>query len=272
MPVGGFYPDVPVSQAVAVAMPKFDVVPIIQDRSGVYIGFATVTGVSTKHDSADTDNGRIYFNVLQAGAEYIVTLFSDPTYAAGSEIASGSGAIGELFSLAEENASGVTGRVRLDGVGSTANGIILPTFALDVDVFKSQGDAAAMPGYDPDYGLAIFHAAAMRRLLTSDLPSALPDLYRNSGLSAFVPLGAGAQLPDLSAIESPEAIRDAQANLVKSLSAQESEHLEEFADIADAARARFVTALAAFKAANAPKAEEKAATANTISMSYFIRG
>jgi hypothetical protein len=272
MPAGVFYPGVPFNPAAIVAMPKFDVVPIIQDRSGVFIGFATIAGLSTKHDSTDTDNGRIYFNVLQAGGEYVVTLFNDPTYLVGSEIASGSGTIGNLFQLAEENASGVTARIRLDGAGASANGIIIPTFALDVDVFKNQNDAAAMPGYDPDYGLAMFHAAAMRRIMTSDLPSALPDLYRNSGLSAFVPLGSAVTLPDLSTIESPEALRDAQANLVKSLSAQESEHLEAFAEMADAARARFVTALAAFKAANAPKAEEKAATANTISMGYFIRG
>jgi hypothetical protein len=127
---------------------------------------------------------------LQAGGEYVVTLFNDPTYLVGSEIASGSGTIGNLFQLAEENASGVTARIRLDGAGASANGIIIPTFALDVDVFKNQNDAAAMPGYDPDYGLAMFHAAAMRRIMTSDLPSALPDLYRNSGLSAFVPFGS----------------------------------------------------------------------------------
>lgn len=256
------------------AIPVFDVVPIIQRRDGIRIGIVTVAGVSTKHDSADTDNGRIYADTVNAGGgSWRLDLYSDFARSPGSLIARGTApAVGQYFALAEQNASGVTGRARLEGSGTaTYPAILLPTFAVDADVYRSPADAAAMPGYDPDYGLASFHAAAMRQILTSDLPSVAPDLYRGSTLSAFVPLDVAAELPDLQKVQSSESLRNAQADLVKALSTQESEHLDEWADVAAAARERYALALRTFGAANAPKAQDTKAAATGIRFGYFTR-
>ena len=256
------------------AIPVFDVVPIIQNRGGIRIGIVTVAGVSTKHDSGDTDNGRLYADTVNAGGgAWRVDLFSDYLRSPGSLVARGTAAaIGQYFALAEQNGSGVTGRMRLDGTGNaTFPAIIIVSFAVDADVYKSAGDAAAMPGYDEDYGLASFHAAAMRQILTSDLPSVAPDLFRGSTLSAFVPLDTAAELPDLQKVQSPESLRNAQADLVKALSTQESEHLDEWADVAAAARERYALALRTFGAANAPKAADTKAAATGIRFGSFTR-
>lgn len=257
------------------AIPVFDVVPIIQNRNGIRIGIVTVAGVSTKHDSAHTDNGRMYADTVNAGGgAWRLDLFSDFARSPGSLIARGTApAVGQYFALDEQNGSGVTGRARLDGSGNaTYPAVVIPTFAVDADVYKNPDHAAAMPGYDETYGLALFHAAAMRQILTSDLPSVSPDLYRGSTISAFVPMDVAAELPDLQRVQSSESLRAAQADLVKALSTQESEHLQEWEDVAALARERYAAALRTFAAANAPKAAEVKAAATGISFGTFIRG
>jgi hypothetical protein len=258
-----------------VAFPIFDVVPIIQSRDGIRIGVVTVAGVSTAHNSSHTDNGKMYADIVAVGGgSYRLDLWSDYARGGGSLVARGTApAVGQYFAIAEQNASGITGRARLDGEGApVASPIVVVSFAVDADLFKEQNDAASLPGYDTTFGLAAFHAAAMRRLLTSDLPSAVPELFRGKKLAAFTPLALGTEFPDLSQIQNPESLRDAQANLVKSLSAQEAEHLEEFRELAELARERFAAAIGAFRSANAPAVEAVATANNAISFGTWRRG
>lgn len=255
------------------ALPIFDIVPIIQSRDGIRIGIVTVAGVSTSHSSTNTDAGRLYFDIVRIIDGYRLDLFSDYARSDGSLVVTGEvGDVGQFFALDAANGSGVTGRARLEGGGDPASGIAIVSFATDVDILKSQGDTARFPGYDPTYGLAAFHSAAMRQILTSDLPAALPQLYRNSNLSAFAPMAQGSELPDLSRIQNAEALRAAQANLVKALSAQEAEHTQEFSDIAAAARARYVEALKTLTEANTAATEVATEVAAAIQFGSFVRG
>jgi hypothetical protein len=255
--------------------PIFDTIPIIQNRSGIRLAFLTIAGVSTKHASTDTDNGKLYSTIVDnGGGGYTVSLYSDFALLGGSlKMQGGPASLGQLIDLLPQNASGMTGRARLDGNGTISNPqIAIVSMATDADVFRNARRAEAMPGFDATYGLASFHAAAMRQILTSDLPSVMPQAYRNQRLAAFVPLSPGAELPDLTVIESVESLRDAQAMLVKAMSAREADHLEEFADMADRAMRDLRQALADIKDANAPEEIEQDQQTGGITIGSFTRG
>lgn len=256
-------------------IPAFDTIPIIQNRTGIRLGFIVVSGVSTQHSSTHTDNGVLYAAITHnVNGSYTLRLYSDFAQSPESEVlASGEISLGAIFDLASVNDSDLTGRARLDGNGTIVNpAIVIVTFATDVDVFRDASRAAAMPGYDVEYGLASFHAAAMRQILTSDLPAALPGIYRSRKISSFVPLSVGAELPDLTEIETPEALRDAQAMLVKAKSATEADHTEEFAEMARLAMENYRQEMADVKDANAPAEVEQQEQTGGIQFGVFTRG
>jgi hypothetical protein len=247
---------------VTVTAGSFDVIPIIQDGTGVRIAAVTLAGVSTAHDATDTDNGRMYGVITPEEPGYRLDVYSSIDQTPGSMLASGAvDTVDKGFVLQSAGESGVTGRARLTGSGAQiAPAILLVSFALDVDVMKSAEQLATMPGYDPVYGLAAFHASAMRQMMLSDLPSAVPGLFAGLKQSPFVPL-RGTEYPDLTKLESPDALREAQAALVKAMSAEELEHTAEFADMASAARERYTSLIATIRESNQPpQAAASAAT------------
>jgi hypothetical protein len=257
-----------------VAQSEFTAIPIIQDRAGVRLSYATVAGVSTKHGANSTDSGKLYGTIVDDGAgAYHLDLFADFAKSAPSKrLTSAPAALGTYFDLTEVNASGMTGRARIDGAGALASPLLILSFATDLDVFKDQARAATMPSYDPTYGLAAFHADAMRRILLNDLPAAIPELFRTLKISAFVPASAGAELPDLTKLESAESLRSAQGDLVRALAAAEANYVEEFAEIERMARAAYAEDMRSIAAANAPESEDVATQVNSgFGISEFVR-
>lgn len=253
------------------AEPVFEYVLILGgDRAKAHLKVAFLAGISTAHDSADTDNGRLYASVTRPGGVYTLDVYSSRTRSGPSRVLTGTApALREYFDLEAANDSGMSGRAWLEDYAADDNGVILvPTFATDRDVYAGAEAAAAMPGYDDGYGLAYFHAMAVRDILTSELPRQVPNLFGGDGLAEFVPQGPeGPELPDLRDLgANVDQLRVAQATLVKALSAEQAEHVEQFAAMAKAARGRFDAAMkqlgeANTKAAAAREAEAKAAAA-----------
>lgn len=235
--------------------PIFDFVPIIQDTGAVHFRVIVIAGLSTKHGATSSAMGQLFgrmFPDIPVAGQVTVEVFNDMGRAAPARVLYGvSVAFGEYFDLIGDNQSGITARAIVDnGNHVVSDSILIPTFATDVDVLKDANAAARFPGYDPVYGLAEFHATAMRVLLASHLPQAVPHLYAGRNVSAFVPLRTARELPDIRDIRNPGALRQAQADLVKALSAQEREHLEEWRDIANLARQRFQGDLVSIREAN----------------------
>jgi hypothetical protein len=145
----------------------------------------------------------------------------------------------------------------------TADFICYPSFADDADVFPDPSMCAALPGYDTGLeggndavaarGLAVWHAKAVKQLLTTSLPAAIPHLFGGSGLSALVPMDEDEiSFPDLRKIANVDQLREAQAALVLAMAAGASRHLREFADMADAARDRLAAIMEDIRKANEP--------------------
>lgn len=247
--------------------PTLDIVPVITDRNGSHVAAVVIYGLSTKGDSK-SESGKLFVDMISGGG-YTVEVFAD--YARTIKIMTGNTMnLDVYFPLTAFGGSGVTGKMMLSGSGEPKSAILIPTFNLDADVFHNVNYAPKFPGYDAMYGLAHYHAAAMRRMMISDLPASLPNLYRGKKISAFVPLSGG-ELPDLSDIAAPDSLRDAHALLVKHLAAREASHVEEFREIATDALDEYTMALKQFSAANAPAETEAKETASTISFGYFTR-
>lgn len=252
----------------------FDVIPAIYDRSGARLTALALTGVSTKHGDTKTDRGRMYAAITPTGGNaQRLDIYSDFTRT--QLVASGeSPAPGTFFALAQANASGITGRARLDGSVSAApiNATLVVSLSVDEDVFQSAVPTANMPGYDPAGGLAAFHAAATRRILTSDLPAAAPALFASVPQNGFLPSGTTADYPDLRELQNADALRAASAALAKALSAEEKEHVAEFADMAERARGRFAAMMLDLRTANEPEqAEAETRTHPTVQFADWIR-
>lgn len=247
--------------------PRFEYVPIIGDPAKATLRVAFLSGISTAHGSEDTDHGRLYGVVSRPGDAYRLELFANVNRSAGSLVASGESAtLGEYFDVSEESASGISGQAAIDAFSAEDRSVIvIPTFAVDVDVYTTPAAARALPGHDESgegYGLAYLHAQAMREILTSGLPGAVPHLFGGAGLAAFVPTGADVQLPDITKLANVDQLRVAQVHLVKAIGAEQAEGIEAFDKVAKAARARYdavVTRLAEANTEDEEAAEEEEA-------------
>ncbi len=134
--------------------------------------------------------------------------------------------------------------------------VVIPAFAVDLDVLISQSEAARLGGYDSIYGLASIHAMSMRQIMGADLPAAVPDLFTGkAGIAGFVPGQRGPDLPDLRDITGVGVLREACAALTKAKACQQSEHLEEPRLIAEQAMQRYVMLMGTIKEANLLEAE-----------------
>ncbi|HLL88758.1 MAG TPA: hypothetical protein VK324_05605 [Tepidisphaeraceae bacterium] len=260
------------------AVPQFNYVPVLADSEKVRLSVVTLAGVSTKHGSTDTDRGRLYGTAAaQPGGAVRLSLFAKVSKPADALVLKGEGAVGEYFDLVEQNGSGMEGQARIDAHAADDAGIVVVvTFASDRDVVLAAAEAAAMPGFDDAYGLAELHATAVQTIMTEALPAAVPHLFGGRGMSAFVPHAADAAFPDLRKLANADQLRVAQGNLVKALSFEQREHLEEFAAIAAAARVRFDEAMGRLQAGNKP-ADDAAATqlptaTAGVSFGSFTRG
>lgn len=241
-------------------MALFEYVAVLGDNAKAHVRVVSLDGISTKHGNAKTDRGRLYGRVTFAGLVYTLQLYSDVGRGADKLVAQGTTSeLGAYFDLAQQLASGITGRAVLASYAQDYAGLVLvPTFAVDRDVAVDQPSAKALggPGYDDAaYGLAEYHAAAMRTLVCSDLPAQVPHLFGKIGTAAFVPTMDGVELPDLRTIAGVDHLRQAQGELVKAMAAEAQEHLEEFAAIGVAARGRYQRHLDNLKAANVVEAE-----------------
>jgi hypothetical protein len=263
------------------AVPSFTYIPIVQDLAACDVQVAALAGISTLHGSTDTDEGRLYADVSLSGSTATLSIYSVPFLAPGTGdpdalVAQGSGELGSYFLLSEQNTSGISGRAIVNAVTASPSSLILiPTFATDPDVLLSADEVEALPGFDSGYGLAFLHALAMKQLIASDLPARLPHLFpTKSGLSAFVPGRPDARLTSITSLANPDQLRLAQASLVKALAAEQSEHQQEFADMAKAARARYTAILGEIVDANPKEDEEAAQDASNISIttSTYSRG
>lgn len=221
-------------------VPVFEYIPIFGDTSKAELAVVSISGISTKHDDTHTDRGRLYGSIT-GGGSYTLNIYSSVTRDSGSLVLSGTvGAVGQYFNLTAQNTSGMTARALIKSYTADDAGLIfIPTFAVDIDVMISASACATMPGYDATYGLAYFHAMAMREILTTSLPGVLPNLFGGKGLASFVPTSSGIELPDLTRLANIDQLRVAQSDLVKGLSARDQEHTAEFAAMMKAAFARF---------------------------------
>jgi len=238
-----------------VPIPVFDFIPIIQESGKVRLRVVVLSGVSTRHESPSTRDGKIFARITPnwpVQDQFTFEGFTDPARLPADRVLYGVALnAGEQFELVEDNSSGMSGKAIIDdGTREVVNPILIVSFATDEDVFGSYRFAQGMPGYDSSYGLAAYHARAMRQILTSILPEAVPQFYAGKTLSAFEPLASADELPELGLIRNPAALEKLQADLVKQLSAEEAENTEEFADMADKARQRVAAGLKSIALAN----------------------
>jgi hypothetical protein len=234
------------------AAPVFDYIPIIQDTGKVFLRAIVVTGYSTKVGDESSLDGRLYCRITPGIGIYTVEVFEDSSFDVDGLLMSGEiESTGSWFNLDEQNTSGLTGRAILgEGSNEVSESVAIVTFATDSDIMSKAGEISAFPGYDSEYGLAYFHAQAMRILLTSFLPQAIPHLFIGKNLSAFLPLTSVLSLPDITKIRNPAALERVQADLVKELSATQREYLDEWAAMATGARGRIKEYLASIKEEN----------------------
>lgn len=255
----------------SIEVPVFEHVPIVIDRDKADVTLATIEGLSTKHGVSLSDRGRLYIHVDRDGDDYRVRVYSDAIRT--SLILAGSTAsLDTYFDLDAQNASGMSGRAVVTSYTGEAFGVLIPTFAVDSDVVIQPAAAETLPGFDAVYGLAFVHAQQQRAILLGELPAAVPHLFESGSLAAFVPNADDVSLPDLTKIANVDLLRVAQANLVKAAAAEQHEHLEEFADIAAKARARFDEIMARLKAANPSPSEQADQVASTFEAHTFLRG
>jgi hypothetical protein len=233
------------SQIVSAAMvvpapagPPFEYVAAF-GRGREQIRGLSLVGINTKHGAENTQRGRLWARVeaVPAGG-FAFSVYNAGTFDPSALVATVTGA--DRQGWLDFTGGGLSGSVYLD-YSADASLLIVPTFAVDRDVFLDPAAAAGMPGYDPANGLTAFHAEAVRQLMTIHLPARLPNLFGGSGLSAFAPGDPAAPpptIPDLSKIANVDQLRSIQATLVKALAAEQSNHLREFAEMATAAYAR----------------------------------
>jgi hypothetical protein len=254
--------------------PVFEYVPTLCDAAKATVRVLSIVGLSTKHDAVTSDRGRLY-GAISGGNT--LNLYADALQGGSSLVLTGvAAAIGSIFPLTAANGSGMSGRAIIDAYsGDDASIVVLPTFATDPDVRREVHTAQQLPAYHAAWGLAYFHADAMRTILTSALPAELPHLYGKTGLSAFVPQASAATLPDLRLLANADQLRLAQANLTEALSCKQSIHIPSFRDMYNEAMARFDAGMAALKAANVQEqvaaVAEQAEDLSGISVSSFSR-
>jgi hypothetical protein len=258
-------------------MSEFRFIPIVGNSSNASVQIVRLANVSTKHDSSDTDAGRMYGKVLKVDETIIVKLYNDYKRRDSALIASGSmEAFVEPFDLSPnsetENPPLVSGVAVVNSFTSDSNFVAIPTFATDVDIQSTADAMQNFPGYDEQFGLAIHFASAMEQILTSSLPAAIPTLFSSLEVNPYSAVSGEAEYPDVSKIENPAALRRATANLAKALSWEESGHMAEAQEIIRQARALFVDAMKDVAAANAPKTEAKTIVTSGLSIGTFTRG
>lgn len=261
----------PAGSTGAVGAPVFDYVPIIQDKAKAELGVVSIIGLSTKHGAATHDRGRLYATVTFASGTYTVSFYANAGRT--TLVARGTtAALNAYFDLTAQGGSGISGKAWISAYSRDSSDIILvPTFAVDADVDPRPGAVAAAPGYDEDFGLAFLHAQAMKEILANDLPAQIPHLFGGTGISGFVPGQPGLKLPELSKIANVDGLRVAQGSLVKAMSFETQEHLEESAAVAKQARDRYDTQMARVGEANTVEKETPPDTAPGISTFSWAR-
>lgn len=254
---------------------SFEYIPVISKESELIIRFAAIRNLSTVGagsgaGTGSTDRGRMFGKVDLSGDTLTISLYKD--VARSVEICKATATADDIGEWVEMG-TGAQGThdesarvmvVSLPGDGDrSANFICFPSFADDADVYPDPNSVAALPGYDtgaeggsePDLarGLAIYHAKAVKQILTTSLPSAIPHLFGGGALSALVPMDESEiSFPDIREIANVDSLREAQAQLVLAMAAGANRHLREYADIADAARERFNELIEEIRAANEP--------------------
>jgi hypothetical protein len=263
-------------------VPKFEFVPIVPESpsgSGADVAGLVLEGISTKADSPDTDRGRLYGRIVDDGeAGYFVQLFADFERSAAAIVEGriAKNLVPGVVVLAPHQAGDrpLAGRLRLVEVRALpASFVAVVSFAIDPDVVANATEIERFPGYDDAFGLAYFHAAAMKQILGSELVAAAPHLYAGKVVSAFL-APTNNSLPDVSKVVNPEALRQAQADLVRFLSAKQKNYLEEWQEIAAAASEDFQRDMATIAGANKPADDDVAETSpgGGISFGSFTRG
>lgn len=255
--------------------PVFEYIPVLGASGTVKIKVLRIVGLDTRHSSTNNDHGRLYAAVTGTISAPAVDLYCDTALT--QKVATGTGAVGAIIALAAVNSSGITGLVIVEFFTAADSGlVILASLATDEDVLLDATSCASLPGFNPIYGLAYLHAQAMRRIMTSSLPAAVPYLYGATGLAAFVPQSArGIDVPDISKLASADQLRMAQADLVKALSGKQQEHIPEFAALAKAAMESFAADMAEIGEANRKEPEAAAQEQSSFlgpSFGTFSRG
>lgn len=252
-------------------MVAFEYVPVIQDTAAAKLKVVSIAGLSTKHGDANSTRGRLYGLVSGLSLE----VYADPWHTRLVLAGTGS-AYGEYFDLAEQSDSGLSARAIIESCSSTGLPILIPTFAIDSDVMAVEASCAQLPGYDATDGLAAYHAAAMREILTAGLPAVLPALFGGNGLAAFTPDAADAELPNIRLLANPDMLRVAQGHLVKALVAREAETADNWKEIAKLEYDRYALAMDRLAAASLDEkkaaAEEAPEVSGAASTETWIRG
>jgi hypothetical protein len=133
---------------------SFDVIPIVQDGTGVRIAAVTLAGVSTAHDATDTDNGRMYGVITPEEPGYRLDVYSSIDQTPGSMLASGTvDAVDKGFVLQSAGESGVWFG-GISRIGNAANHVIRFAFCCPGVVYWSETIAVCalagngIPGFD----------------------------------------------------------------------------------------------------------------------------
>lgn len=255
--------------------PTFEYVSVFSNASAGALSVTAVSGLSTRHDATTSDRGRLYGVMNLSAGVYGLTLYSDRVRTA-AVLAGTTSGLGTEFALAGANGSGLSGYARIDSYVADDNTVVaIPTFAVDADVLVNSSACARLPGFDPRFGMAYFHAQAVRQMLSADLPAYLPNLYASkSGISGYVPGFGVVPMPDLTGLANVDHLRMAQSALVKYRSAVEAEHTAEYADMAKLEMERYIKLLEAMRTLSileTEAADEEAAT-ESVSFGMFRAG
>lgn len=255
--------------------PTFRYIPVLGNLAKCDLRVVQVDALSTKHDNTNSDGGALYASVV-GGSGIAVNLYADPLRTR-LVLSGAAGDVGQYATLTAQSGSGLSGRAYVASYAQDDSDIVvLASFATDVDVMFSQASCQGLagPAYDTTYGLAALHAQAMREILASALPAAVPHLFGKEGLAPYVPGQVGPAIPDLRKMANVGQLRQAAGALAKAITAEQQEHLADMAAIAVAARARYVAIMQAVAAANVEEAEEaKQETSNiSVGLGSWSRG
>lgn len=255
-------------------IPEFRFIPVMVSGAGnAVIGAIRLRGVSTKHGATNTDAGKMFGAVSRSGENVVLSLWNKYRRMDTDLMASGTMIdLHSPFELVQANESGISGDAIVSEFSADSKFAAIVSFATDQDIQSSQSAMENYPGYDATYGAAIHLASAMEQIITSSLPSMIPGLFDSQVVRPFEAITGGAQIPNISLIQNPGALRRATANLAKSMAWEEAAHLDEAQEIIKSSRMLFDMSMKEIMEANAPKELDAAnAVESTISFTSFRR-